>query len=626
MINKDDMAKMRTQGFTGSKRTTYLLVILLLLSLGACGPKPIPPGSGEVPKGIQPGIASPLLQYSAVVDPHEKNKVALLDIGEEALLLRIHLIRAARHSIDMQTIIWVNDETGRLLMYEMIQAAKRGVKVRLLIDHFVSERHPEIAAFLATVHPNLQIKLYNPVVGLFSGHRIYPSILDQLIHLLTGFDRVNQRMHNKVFVVDNQVGITGGRNNQNAYYDQARGMNYRDRDILIDGPVAADMRKSFDKFWDFKDSVPIQSLVDWQDKVENGTLKTWLTKKDFVFNGLFAKLLTDANNQQRIRETFVHQLHPVDKAYFIADDPGKNKKRFLWRFFGSGKITRELAKLVSNAKESISINTPYLVLTDPAIYLFRKLVRKHPDIDIRIATNSLAATDSWYCYAISFQQKQVMLTDLKFKIYEFKPLPGDMRSYMPSFDTLRSRELTPTEKEEFEAAGLMPVRSGQGLQRAPLPAEPYFSMHAKSLVIDDQITFIGSYNLDARSENLNTEAGLVVQDKRFAALAKKSIMQDMLPQNSWVIAKNKYPLGLGVPNAILEELSRLIPFIDPWPLRYAGSYNLKKNKTPLEVGHKDFYEHYKWVGSFPNVPAERGGKILGAVTTKTFLGIIKPLL
>ena len=207
-------------------------------------------------------------------------------------------------------------------MYEMIQAAKRGVKVRILVDHFVSEKHPEVAAFLATVHPNLHIKLYNPVVGLFSEHRIYPSIIDQLLHLLTGFDRVNQRMHNKVFVVDNQVGITGGRNNQNAYYDQARGMNYRDRDVLIDGPVVADMRESFDTFWNFKDSVSIQSMVNWKKERENGTLKTWTTKEDFAFNGLFEKLFTDANNQQLIRETFIRQLTPVEKAYFIADDPG----------------------------------------------------------------------------------------------------------------------------------------------------------------------------------------------------------------------------------------------------------------------------------------------------------------
>ena len=216
-----------------------ILCVFLLFFLGACGPEPIPGGSPEMKGTVKPVTPSPLLNYSYPPDQHQKNKVALLDIGEEALLLRIHLIRSARHSIAMQTIIWVNDETGRLLMYEMIQAAKRGVQVQLLVDHFVSDKHPEVAAFLATVHPNLKIKLYNPIVGQFSDHRIAPSTLDQLTRLLSDFNKVNQRMHNKIFIVDNQIAVTGGRNNQNAYYDQARGMNYRDRDILVTGPVVA---------------------------------------------------------------------------------------------------------------------------------------------------------------------------------------------------------------------------------------------------------------------------------------------------------------------------------------------------------------------------------------------------
>ncbi len=605
---------------------TVSLFILFLLPLGSCGPKPIPAGSAVESKIIKPGIVSPLLQDYNVSDLREKNKIALLDVGDEALLLRIHLIRAAQHSIDMQTIIWMNDETGRLLMYEMIQAAKRGVKVRLLIDHFVSEKHPEVAAFLATVHPNLQIKLYNPIVGLFSAHPINPSILDRLTKLLSGFNKVNQRMHNKVFVVDNQVGITGGRNNQNAYYDQARGMNYRDRDILIAGPVVTDMRKSFNEFWTFKYSLPIQEMINWEAAQQNGTLKTWSSKKDFVFNGLFEELFVDADNPKIIQALFSSRLHPVEKAYFIADNPGKNNKRFLGRFHGSGKITMELAKIVSEAKDNIYINTPYLVLTSPAIELFETLLENYPKIDIRIATNSLAATDSWHCYAISFQQKQILLNDLKFKIFEFKPMPGDMRTYMPSFDRLKDRALTPTEKETVGDLTQVPAEPAGDLQRPPLPGEPYLALHAKSLVIDDEITFIGSYNLDPRSENLNTEAGLIVQDKQFAELVKKSIARDMLPQNSWVIAKTEYPIGLSFPNAILGELSRLLPLIDPWPLRYAGSYNLKENKAPLEPGHENFYDHYEYVGSFPDVPEERGGKVIGTVMTKTLFGIFKPLL
>ncbi len=628
-ITKEDRyMRIKKQDTTSAMLNTYtiFLIILFFLSLGSCGPKPIPAGSPAESKIIRPAITSPLLHYPSALNQHQKSKVALLDVGEDALLLRIHLIRAARHSIAMQTIIWMNDETGRLLMYEMIQAAKRGVKVRLLIDHFVSEKHPEVAAFLATVHPNLEIKFYNPIIGQFSQHRVYPSTLDQLIKLLSGFNKVNQRMHNKIFIVDDQIGITGGRNNQNAYYDQARGMNYRDRDILVTGPVVNDMGKSFDDFWTFKYSISIKALINWKAVKKNGTLKTWSTREDFVFNGLFEELFVDADNQQLIQDIFVSRLHPVEKAYFIADNPGKNKKKFLGRFYGSGKITMELARLVSEAKDNIYINTPYLVLTYPAIALFKRLLKKHPDIDIRIATNSLAATDSWYCYALSFQQKQIMLRDLKFKIYEFKPMPGDMHTYMPGFDNLKNRELTPTEKENFGDLAFTTDNFTDGLQRPPLPGEPYLCLHAKSLVIDDVITFIGSYNLDPRSENLNTEVGLVIQDKQFAAMVKKSIARDMLPQNSWVIAKNKYPMGLGVPNAILGELSRLLPFVDPWPLRYAGSYNLKENRAPLDPGHENFYEYYEYVGNFPDVSAERSGKVIGTVTTKTLFGIVKPLL
>lgn len=201
------------------QQISIVLLVLCFLTLVSCGPEPIPGGSAKALDTTKPAIGSPLLLQSSSLGSMQKNKVALLDIGEEALLLRVHLIRAARHSIAMQTIIWVNDETGRLMMYEMIQAAKRGVKVQLLVDHFVSDKHPEVAAFLATVHPNLEIKLYNPIVGQFSEHEIAPSTLDQLTRLLSGFNKVNQRMHNRIFIVDDRVAITGGRNNQNAYYD-----------------------------------------------------------------------------------------------------------------------------------------------------------------------------------------------------------------------------------------------------------------------------------------------------------------------------------------------------------------------------------------------------------------------
>ncbi len=128
----------------------------------------------------------------AAVDEHDLargNRVAVIGNGYDALLLRVHLIRQARASIAIQTFIWTNDECGRLLMYELIEAAKRGVKVRIIADQMVSDQDPATVAFLATVHPNIEIKHYRPPLS-----RLQPSRLQMLLAGLQSFRDVNQRM------------------------------------------------------------------------------------------------------------------------------------------------------------------------------------------------------------------------------------------------------------------------------------------------------------------------------------------------------------------------------------------------------------------------------------------------
>ena len=173
---------------------TCLFLLVFSLVSGACGPEYIPPGS-PVPAAplVREAIPSPLLEYADSLSWRKGrvNRVAMLDIGADALTGRIHLIRAARRSLAVQTIIWVNDEVGRLLMYELIAAARRGVEVRLLIDHFASEKHPEVAAFLAGVHPNLKIRIYNPLPSYFSRQEVNPSVLDKMTALLTKFNTLN---------------------------------------------------------------------------------------------------------------------------------------------------------------------------------------------------------------------------------------------------------------------------------------------------------------------------------------------------------------------------------------------------------------------------------------------------
>jgi len=615
------------------KLSFRFLVGLLLASCG-CTPATLAelPGSPNEP-AIVSHLKSPLVAHAEMLTRSKpaSNHVKLLEIGDDALLSRIHLIRSARKSITIQTMIWANDETGRLIIYELIQAARRGVAVQLLIDHLASEQHIEVANFLAYAHPNFQVKLFNPVIGLLGQLNAEPSFLDKLYAVVFSFNRLNQRMHNKTFIVDELIGIAGGRNYQNAYYDKARAMNYKDRDLLVVGPVVREMKESFDCYWEFERSISITELADVKRAHQRGNNKRWHSRDSFLLNGLFDDMDLKANQSGLISQLLVEPLIEVSQAYFIADDPQK-RERPLLRTNGQSKITQELADLVSQAKQSVYIQTPYLVLTSPAISLFKNLRKQHPDIDIRISTNSLAATDSWYVYALSYKQKKTYLSALNFKIYEFKPLPGDLLTFMPGYENLKIRALNTAKDQKVKQSPpeLLTPESMSYPENHEISSTkevaPYFCMHGKSLVVDGSVSFVGSYNLDPRSENINTESGLIIRDRKFSRILKGYIETDMKPQNSWVIARKNRLMGVNETNAMFVELSNILPLVDVWPFRYSASFELREGKAEVDVDHPDFHKNYRDVGSFPQVGSEDIGKEVGARGTKAFLGFVKPLL
>ena len=186
--------------------------------------------------------------------------VRVLETGDEALLARIHLARAATRSICVQTFIWGNDEVGRCLVWELIEAAKRGVKVRVIVDQWVAALTAnvtlDLVGFVVTAHQNFAAKSYNPRFGFD------PDKFEVAGQALRDFKGVNQRMHNKLFLVDDALAVTGGRNVENDYYDRGELRNYRDRDALVVGPVAQEMRRSFDEYWPYEHSVDPQALPE----------------------------------------------------------------------------------------------------------------------------------------------------------------------------------------------------------------------------------------------------------------------------------------------------------------------------------------------------------------------------
>lgn len=511
------------------------------------------------------------------------NRVAILSGGYDALLLRVHLIRQAKKSIDVQTFIWTNDETGRLVMWELIEAARRGVKVRIIADQMFSDQDPAVTAFVATVHPNLELKHYRPTLA-----RIKPSLAHTLLASVQSFHGVNQRMHSKVMLFDDAVLITGGRNIENAYYDQSTAMNYRDRDVLLIGPQAREAAKEFAAFWKFKHTVASKDLTDVAAEIAGGKFRRYDRREDFEFGPLLGELAAEADDAALVARKFVTPLRTVRRAEFLSDEPGKAG----W-FFGRGaRITRALKATLETARESVVMQTPYLILSSPARDLLRELRQKHKGLRVRIATNSFASTDNLWAYSGNYRLRNRYIEDLRLEVYEFKPQPAELREILPRYDAL-ARWAEEKQRREKKAG-----------------PPPFLCVHAKTLVIDGRVAFVGSYNLDPRSERLNTEVGLLIEDETFAREISDEIERDVRPENSWVVARRELPLKMETLNSLVGTLLSLAP-VDLWPIQNTSCFELRPGAKQVSPDSKEFHANYREVGAFPGTE--------GTFTTKEIL-------
>ena len=192
---------------------------------------------------------------SSPEQPH--HYALLLDYGQDALLARLSLVRSAQRSIDVQTYIFDEDDAGHLFLDELMAAARRGVKVRVLVDQLSALRKVETLAALAGAHANFEMRIYNPLLG-----RARISYPQYVLAAACCWRRLNQRMHNKLLLVDGLVGITGGRNYQDSYYDWDPEYNFRDRDLFVAGPVVEEMAASFELYWDARLTRSLPGLAD----------------------------------------------------------------------------------------------------------------------------------------------------------------------------------------------------------------------------------------------------------------------------------------------------------------------------------------------------------------------------
>lgn len=427
-----------------------------------------------------------------------KTGVYVLDTGTEALLARAWLADHATTSIEVQYFIWSTDNVGILAAEALLRAADRGVSVRVIVDDLMIDA-PDKSLLALARHPNIDIRIYNPQTS------VGVPLVKRLLNVLTDFRGVNQRMHDKTLVVDGKIAITGGRNMADEYFDYDHAYNFRDRDALLLGAAVPAVQASFEGFWNSALSVRVEELYDGL-----GLMQRNVRISDAEVQQLYRELHEYAKSPENFAPEVRTAIAATPTAFaqlaqqmtwaearFISDRPGKNARQI--GLAGSGLTTAALAGLVQNARERVVIQSPYLVLSDKAIDLFRQVTAR--GVSVRISTNSLASTDNLAAFS-GYRNLRSRLLGMGLRIFEYKPAPEVQRRLMQ--------------------------RSAANAGKSPV-----FALHAKTLVIDSKIVCIGTFNLDPRSENLNTEVGVIVHDEALARAVEASIEIDMAPANSW---------------------------------------------------------------------------------------------
>jgi phosphatidylserine/phosphatidylglycerophosphate/cardiolipin synthase-like enzyme len=555
---------------------------------------------------------------SAPDAPH--HYALILDRGSDALLARIDLIRSATTSIDLQTYIFDEDDAGRFVLDELIAAAKRGVRVRLLMDQLSALKRVETLAALAGVHANLQVRIYNPVLG--RARMSYPGYA---LAAACCWRQLNKRMHTKLLLVDGAIGITGGRNYQDDYYDWDAEYNFRDRDLLVAGPSARDMGDSFDRYWNDRRSVPVEHLSDVGRRLLRGGVPA-LKDAAFAEPGRVRAARAAADDPAFVREHLLTRVLPVGAVEYVADPPGKGATGTVL-----SPASRTLRELILGAQDRVMLQTPYLVLSEPARAMFRELQQRADPPRVIVSTNSLASTDAFIAYALSYKYKRRYLRQYGFDIYELKPFPQDAPIDVATTGALDANDAPPAPRARLQCDRSSVIDCQRARQLAPRPvrrplereftalaygsrrsnspvplkrAGVRMGLHAKSLVIDEDVGVVGTHNFDPRSDRYNTESMVVIRDPAFARELAASIGRDISPANSWVIApRAKLPVLSGI-NYSVGKASEQLPIFDLWPRRYATSYEFRPSeKCPLPVAPRDprFRDCYEAVGDFPEV-------------------------
>jgi putative cardiolipin synthase len=479
-----------------SVRTGLRLAALgLVLLLAGCAS--LPPGS-DFPKTASSALARPQQtrmgqQLAAAKVGHDGTSgFKLLPVGIDSFLLRMEMAQAAERTLDVQYFLIQSDDTGQLLIEALLKAADRGVRVRILLDDAGAfGRDAQIRTLAA--NPNVELRLFNPFA--------YRGGLDFLhtAEYLGNASRLNYRMHNKLIVVDNEIGIAGGRNVGDEYFQGGRALAFGDYDIIAAGPIVNQVSSSFDAFWNSPMAIPIEALSGGKPSAQD--------MEDY--RGLLAAhhaQMTEANapymRTLAAGEPLAAMLSGKSslvwaKAEVVYDSPEKAKVQDGDQ--GGRLLRHRLGEVAKQVRSELIIVSPYLVPGPAGMKFFEGL--RERNVSVRILTNSLASTDMPMVHS-GYQAFREPLLGMGVELHEVRPVLGQ------------------------------PVVRGNRLKS---PSSGLYALHAKVFVFDRERLFIGSMNVDQRSLHLNTEIGLIIDSPELARQVAQRFADIAQPANSYLL-------------------------------------------------------------------------------------------
>ena len=472
------------------------------------------------------------LAYTPPEDLPDASGFILLDSGMDALSSRLWLAGQAEKTLDIQYYIFHGDKTGAVVADALLQAAKRGVRVRVLLDDIYTHKN-ETDILALDSQPNMEIRVFNA----FRHRGSNPFV--RLSQFFVDGDRLNRRMHNKLFIADNQFGITGGRNIGDEYFQAHEEFGFVDLDVLTSGSVVAEMSQAFDDFWNSQAVVPVRAIPGYNKaRQQLPRLGEALSsaRKSMEATPYWKELQARPLSAQMQSGEFLW-LDGI--AHTVFDPPDK--------IDGDSHISDlllgQLIGLRVDPEEELLIVSPYFVPGKIGMDWFAYLRARN--VKVKVLTNSLAANDVPLVHA-GYARYREPLLEMGVELFELKPLPN-----------------TSPKKKNL---------AGSGSSRS--------SLHAKTFVFDRRRAFIGSFNFDPRSALLNTELGLVIDSPIIAEIVALMSEQGMAPLNShrlslqgkdgekkivWTSETNQGPVGTdGEPNAtrwqrFMMEMLMLLP-------------------------------------------------------------------